>query len=117
MGNIHEMSQYVDRFMEERTLLADKLINPSVCLSHYTDDNFTGELCNGYLPHLMEMARLYSDKKYGVTGKSVEVYLHAKVLRSNDLYYKIPLTEKNSPYLGLLNLINNHNKWEIFYIR
>ena len=117
VGNIHEMSQYVDRFMEERTLLADKLINPSVCLSHYTDDNFTGELCNGYLPHLMEMARLYSDKKYGVTGKSVEVYLHAKVLRSNDLYYKIPLTEKNSPYLGLLNLINNHNKWEIFYIR
>lgn len=117
VGNIHEMSHYIDRFIDERTLIADKLINPYVCLTHFTDDNFTGELCNGYFPHLMEMAKLYSNEKYGVTGKTVEIALRAKVARSNDLYYKVPLTEKNSPYLGLLNLINNHNKWEIFYIR
>lgn len=115
--NFHEMSPYVNKFIEERTLLADKLINPSVCVSHYTDDNFTGDVCNVYFPHLIEMANLYSGKEYGVTGKSVEIYLHAKVTRSNDLYYKIPITEKNSPYLNLLNLIKNHNKWEIFYIR
>jgi len=115
--NINKMSPYVNRFIEERTLLADKLINPAVCVSHYTDDNFTGDVCNVYFPHLIEMANLYSDKKYGITGKSVEIYLSEKVLRSKDLYYKIPITEKNIPYLNLLNLIKNHNKWEIFYIR
>ncbi len=107
----------ITMYMDERQIIADKVINPSACLTHFTDDLFSRQLCSSYIIHLTNMARRYSGEVYKRTGEKVEV-----AVRDTKTGYKLPLytvdvTEKNKPYLELSTHIQEFNQWKIFYLR
>lgn len=101
----------VNSFLSQTQLAADKVINPSVCLSHFTDDLFSRELCSSYAIHLINMARLYSDESYHRTGKQFMMQVNSQPR------YPLDETEKNRPYLELSTHILRFNKWPILYMR
>lgn len=104
-------------FLSQRQLSSDGLVNSSVCLSHFTDDFFSRELCSDYVVHLTNTARLYSDAIYERTGE--KVILQATDIKSgyDQSLYTIYVTKKNRPYLELASHILGFNKWPILYIR
>ncbi len=102
---------------QKRLLAADKVINYSACLSHFTDDLFSRQLCSLYAVHLASMAKLYSGISYHRTGEKVSVVL--KDIRSghDQQLYDIDVTEKNRHYFEISTHILRFNKWPIYYMR
>ncbi len=115
--NANPRSENVDSFLRQRQLEADKLINYTVCLSHFTDDFFSRQLCSAYSIHLTNMARLYSDASYHRTGEKVRVQV--KDMRSgvSQPLYTVDVTEKNRAYLEQSTHILRFNQWPILYLR
>ena len=115
--NRNQRGENFDSFFRKRQLEADKLINCSVCLSHFTDDFFSRQLCSIYSIHLTNMARLYSDRSYHRTGEKVKVQI--KDMRSgySQPLFTVYVTEKNRPYLERATHISRFNQWPILYFR
>ena len=113
----NRLGKDLDSFSMQRQLAADKMINYSVCLSHFTDDLFSRQLCSSYAIHLSNMARLYSDASYHRTGEKVRVQV--KDMRSgySQPLYTVYVTEKNRPYLEQATHILRFNQWPILYFR
>ncbi len=116
-SNRTELSKDAGSFLSRKQLAADKVINPSVCLTHFTDDLFSRQLCSSYVIHLTNIARLYSEASYHRTGEKVKV--QARDMRSGytQPLYTVDVTEKNRPYLELSTHILRFNKWPILYMR
>ncbi|MBF0557402.1 MAG: DUF2723 domain-containing protein [Nitrospirae bacterium] len=115
--NKNEFGDNVESFAKQKQLSADKLINYSVCLSHFTDDFFSRQLCSSYCIHLTNMARLYSGEAYNRTGEKIRVQI--KDMRSGYIQplYSVDITEKNRPYLEMSTRITRFNQWPILYFR
>jgi hypothetical protein len=107
----------VDSFIRQKQLESDKLINYSVCLSHFTDDLFSRQLCSSYAIHLTNMARLYSDASYHRTGEKVKVQVRDMRSGYSQPLYTVYVTEKNRPYLEHATHILRFNQWPILYFR
>jgi hypothetical protein len=107
----------IDSFLYERIMISDKIINPQVCLSHFTDDFFTRRICARYAIHLTDIAKRFSDERYGVTGKKVNIRVGDDVNGNSTLLYTVDVTTRNEPYLALATLIQEYNQWKIFYLR
>ncbi len=97
-------------------MIAEKIVNPYPCLSHFTDDWLSRGICNRYITHYSELGRLYGDEKYGKTGKTVSVSYFGADEKLKELY-TVKVTNKNLPYFSLATLIQEHNKWPLYYIR
>ncbi len=115
LDNAAARKEDIGNFLLKRLVLSDKLINANACLTHLTDDFFTRRLCSGYVIHLAEMARHYSDSSYKRTGKIVKVQ-NAET-RGLEPPYEVAVTEKNAPYLARAAAIQEFNNWKIFYLR
>ena len=118
--NVVQHSKSVDDFLFNLQLNADKIISPQVCLSHFTDDLLTRNLCNKYAIHLLEIAQHYSDERYAATGFKADFvfYLSDEYKKSDDqLHYKFDITKKNRNNVALAKKILEFNKWKSFYIR
>jgi hypothetical protein len=117
INNENQRGENIGSFLRQKQLEADKLINYSVCLSHFTDDFFSRQLCSAYAIHLTNIARLYSDASYHRTGEKVRVQV--KDMRSGvkQPLYTVYVTEKNIAYLEESTHILRFNQWPILYLR
>lgn len=107
----------IDAFISKKLLTADKIVNPYPCISHMTDDLLTRWLCGSYIIHLTEMGKYFSHENYGLTGQKVFVSIIDDEKDKKKYTYTINMTLKNKPYLALATLIQEHNKWQVFYTR
>jgi hypothetical protein len=105
------------QFINSGQLMSEKLINYSACLSHFTDDLFTRQLCSSYVIHLTNMARYYSDDRYNKTGEKVKVQIRDIKTGYAQQLYTVNVTKRNRPYLELSNHIAEFNKWKLLYLR
>jgi hypothetical protein len=115
--NKNQRGKDFDSFFMQRQLAADKLINYSVCLSHFTDDLFSRQLCSIYAIHLTNMARLYSDASYHRTGEKVKLQVRDMRSGYRQPLFTVDVTEKNRPYLEHSTHILRFNQWPILYLR
>ncbi|MFA5353276.1 MAG: DUF2723 domain-containing protein [Thermodesulfovibrionales bacterium] len=109
--------QDMDAFLREKFIQAEKIVNPDVCLTHFTDDLFTRRICARYTIHYTELARFLSGAEYGVTGRTASIRRSDETTNVNMLLYSINVTRKNEPYLIEATQIQEYNKWQILYLR
>jgi predicted membrane protein len=98
---------------------SDRILDPTVCLEHKTDDLYTRGICSKYVTSLIYSSKQYSSAEYGDLGKDVTLtmpLIHNNIIKGV-ITETVRLTEANKDNLFLATKIAEYNNWHILYTR